>query len=144
MKITTKLFNFRLVVITTLFFMFVLSINFVHAQETYPPLPESLTEGFENGDAGKISAFFRETLSVELMNHSGVFSKPQAEKLFQDFFLKNKVDSFKVLRTGNTGSAENVFTIVDMISCLIHFRVYLVRSNENGKYLIHLLSITKI
>lgn len=144
MKITAIFFRTRLVVIFAMFFIIIRLGNYVNAQETFPLLPESLIEGFKNGDASKIADSFRETLSLELQNQNGVFSKTQSEKLLQEFFLKNKVDNFTVLQSGNTGSAENIFAIGELGCGQNHYRVYLVRSKLNNQYLIHSLSITKI
>ncbi len=144
MNRTVKIFSFQQFVCILILFISILPIEKAKAQENPLTLPESLKTGFEKGDANSIAGFFRETLSLELQNQNGVFSKTQAEKLLQEFFLKNKVDSFTVLQSGNTGSAENIFAIGELVSGQVHYRVYLVRSKLNNQYLIHSLSITKI
>lgn len=144
MKRTVKIFRFQHFICVSIFFISFLSFETVKAQENDLTLPESLINGFEKGDATIVAGFFRESLSLELQNQNGVFSKTQAEKLLQEFFLKNKVESFTVLQNGNTGSAENIFAIGELVSGPIRYRVYLVRSKLNNQYLIHSLSITKI
>lgn len=121
-----------------------LSTSLLSAQELQIDFPASLRVGFEKGDATKIASSFQESLSFELPQQTGIYSKFQAEELLADFFKKNPTDTFVVQRNGKTGSAENVFTIGELVSGQLHFRVYMVRSIINNQYLIHSLSITKI
>jgi len=144
MKTATTIISFHRITQLVFLLVFVLIVNDLHAQETQLTIPDPLKVGFETGDAAAISVYLRESLEVELLNQAGMFSRVQTEKLLHDFFVKNKVDRFTVQRTGNTGSAGNLFTICEIISGQHTFRVYFVRSKINSTYLIHSLSVTKI
>jgi hypothetical protein len=113
-------------------------------QEKLPADIEVIRGLFENGEASHIADFFQSSISLELLSQSGTYNKEQAENILEDFFLKNKVDGFKIQKNGETGSLADVYTIGELVCGSNHFRVYFVRSKEGSKYLIHSLSITAI
>lgn len=141
-KHTIATFNF--VSFLIVFLLWTLVPKQTRAQVSVESIPDKLKSGLEQGNAHEISNFFHESLTFELLNQAGVFSKIQAEKLLLEFFQKNKVDSISIQRNGKTGSADNIFTICELVCGTIHYRVYFVRSKKIEDYLIHSLSITKI
>ncbi|MDO8609382.1 MAG: DUF4783 domain-containing protein, partial [bacterium] len=98
MCINYRVSNIQFFRYLTLFFLIVIFSDFLLSQELQETFPDKLKNGLENGDADEISNFFQESLSFELLNQSGVFSKIQAERLLHEFFQKNKVDSFTIQR----------------------------------------------
>lgn len=129
-------------------FLFCTIICFIsiqaQSQEKLPEMNDSLIEALSKGIAKDLTLHFQESINLELLSQSGVFSKLQSEKMLDDFFLKHKVDLFNLQKDGQTGSSNNLFTIGELVCGSDYFRVYIVRSKVGTKYLIHSLSITAI
>ncbi len=114
------------------------------AQDAAIQLPDNLFHAFVKGSSSDISRYFHESVTLEILNQSGVYNQRQAERLLSEFLTNNKVDQFTIRRSGRTGATENIYTIAEMRSGLNLYRVYLVRSLVKGEYLIYSLSISKI
>ena len=141
---TSKTARFHIVICYIAFYLVFQATAYPQASELSEPMPLALKTGFEKGDAGRISGFFNETLSVELQNQAGIFNKNQVEMMLQEFFLKNPVDNYTVKRSGITGVAGDVYFIGEILSGSVHFRVYLICIKVNNLHNIHSLSITRI
>lgn len=144
MKTNLSVSRFIILVCLVAGFLTFLCPDNLQSQPSQYTFPELLEKGFRKGSAPEIAVFFRESLSVELPNQTGVYSKLQAEKMLHEFFLKNTVDGFTIRRSGNTGSTGNFFTIGELVCGSVRYRVYVVTINIKDKNFIHSLSITKI
>ena len=67
---------------------------------------DDVVDAVRLGDAGKVSAFFDNTVDITLPDKSNSYSKSQAELVLHDFFASNAVKDFKILHKSDNAGAE--------------------------------------
>jgi len=130
----------RLVVFIFLNFLFV---N-LFAQQNKAVFEKDITDGFVKGQASSISAYFSESVQLELGSNRGTYSRQQAAILLESFIGKLNPTGFSVSRSGTAALSEATFLIGELQSDLGKHTVYLLSSTESAKTVIHSLSITPL
>ncbi|MFZ4464549.1 MAG: DUF4783 domain-containing protein [Bacteroidales bacterium] len=138
-----NLSHFYVSVICIFFVSFFFAQNLICQEKLSSDILE-IKSAFEKGNAKLLANSFQQSINLDLLSQSGTYNSDQAENLLNDFFKKYAVESFRIQKSGETGSLTDLFTIGELVCGSDRFRVYFVRSKEGAKYLIHSLSITAI
>ncbi len=67
-----------------------------------PDIRDDVTAAFKAGDAVQLATFLNSTVKITLVDKENVFSKVQAERVLNDFFRKNKTQSFELIYKSNS------------------------------------------
>lgn len=103
---------------------------------------KSLTTAFKKGDARELASHFSNTLSMELPNKSGSYSKDQAQMILRDFFKSFKPDGFTINHKGENRDGSQ-FLIGIMQHGNNQYRVYTIMKKQKEQLLIHHLNIAR-
>ncbi len=103
---------------------------------------KNLTTAFKKGDARQLANHFSNTLSIELPNKSGSYSKDQAQMILRDFFKTHKPDGFTVNHKGENRDGSQ-FLIGIMQHGKDQYRVYAIMKKQKEQLLIHHLNIAR-
>ncbi len=68
---------------------------------------KSLTTAFKKGDARELASHFSNTLSMELPNKSGSYSKDQAQMILRDFLNHSSLTGLPSITKVKTAMAAN-------------------------------------
>jgi hypothetical protein len=104
-------------------------------------IPKEIITCFKTGNASALSGFINSSLELQVLDNENVYSKDQAEQILKKFFNQNKPVDFVVLhQSGKDGAYYAIGTLHTVQG---KYRVYFLIKEQNGKRLIHQLSIKK-
>ena len=66
----------------------------------------AVTKAVIDSDATELVKYFNEKVNLSIPGSDGLFSKEQAEVILENFFAKNKVNSFKINHKGGSGEGS--------------------------------------
>lgn len=94
-NISRNIFSKRTIRLVLITFLFVFNKSLSYSQS----LPDSLffqkiVIALQKADASEISEYVYNKVDITLPNQNGIFSKYQVKLLLEDFFQKNKPDTF--------------------------------------------------
>lgn len=104
-------------------------------------VPVELAEAIGKGDAGKMSAYFHQSLEMSILEHDYETSRTQATRIMENFFKKHAPTHFKVSFEGT--KEQSKYAIGTLTTKDGAFRVNLFFMNKEGARLIYYLSIEK-
>ncbi len=104
-------------------------------------VPGDLAEAFRKGDANKMSAFFHQSLEMNILENDYEASKNQATRIMQNFFMNHPPTEFKVSFEGI--KEQSKYAIGKLSTKDGAFRVNMFFLNKEGNRLIYYLSIEK-
>ena len=91
-----------------------------------------ILDALSEGNVTSLSSYFNDNVELVVGSANDVYSKQQAVGIVNDFFKKNKINSFQVLHKGTKESSA--FSICTMRTATNTFRVYvLVRKSGTGQ-----------
>ncbi|MCB0402006.1 MAG: DUF4783 domain-containing protein [Flavobacteriales bacterium] len=96
-----------------------------------PPISGELTSAIKAGDANKISAFFGESVDLNIPENEGVYSKTQAKLILKTFFLKNQPSDFSVVHNGDSKNNSH-YSIGNLKTNKGMYRVYILYKEQSG------------
>ncbi len=99
-----------------------------------------ITNALAAGNATALSACFNSMIDLGIDGNEDSYSKTQATRILQDFFVKNPVKSYKVTRQGTSNDGSQ-FTIGTLDAGNKNFRVYYLLKKADGHPLIQQLQI---
>ena len=96
---------------------------------------KDITLAFKNGNAFKISAFFKDKIDLTILDESDLLGKLEAEKMIYDFFHEHDPSDFQILHEGESKSGQE-YTIGKLITNNGNFRVSIyVNKTQNSEYI---------
>lgn len=124
--------------LTFVFLLF--STNASTAMVDIEQISSEIEAAFKNSDANALKTKLGNTVEMDVLDDSGLFSKAQAIEILRNFFSKNKASDFKITHSGNSNLGAR-YIVATYKSGANNFRVniYLKKSGED--YLIHEISI---
>jgi len=114
----------------------IFSGNWIYAQEKMAEIIDPVIKTIQEGDAGRLAAYFNVTVELQLPDHENTYSSSQGEMIMKDFFKKYPPDSFSVIQKGTTDTASR-FAICDYLSGIKKYQVYIYLKKEKEEFLIH-------
>lgn len=112
----------------SVFFM-ICSMQIANAQHE---VSADILDALSEGNVTSLSSYFNDNVELVVGSANDVYSKQQAVGIVNDFFKKNKINSFQVLHKGTKESSA--FSICTMRTATNTFRVYvLVRKSGTGQ-----------
>jgi uncharacterized phage-like protein YoqJ len=125
-----------------LLFLLLANTSFSLQAQNLEAVEKSLTTAFVKRDARQLTNHFSNTLSIELPNKSGSYSKEQAQMVLRDFFKTHKPDGFSIIYKGENRDSSQ-FLIGLMQHGSNQYRVYVLMKKQKGQLLIHHLNIAR-
>jgi hypothetical protein len=102
-------------------------------------IPEGIVLAFKAGNSKELSKYFNSNLELVIVDNENVYSKPQAEQIIKDFFMKHIPKNFTILHEG--GKEESRYAIGNLVTNNGIFRVYFLLKHKDNMQLIHQLRI---
>lgn len=114
-------------------FLFILSLLIsVTTNRAYSDVPEGLVTAIKTGNARELAKYFNTTIELVIADKEGIYSKPQAEQILKDFFIKNPLtkDSFRLLH--EVGKESSRYAIGNLYTTKGVYRVsFLIKTVNN-------------
>lgn len=102
-------------------------------------IPRDIAIAFKVGTAKELARFFNENLELAVGEKEDVYSKSQAERIMDKFFVNHSPKSFKFIHQGGKETAQ--YAIGKLVTFNGEFRVYMLLKKKNENPLIHQLRI---
>jgi hypothetical protein len=104
-------------------------------------VPEGIVTAFKSGNAKELAKYFNTTIELVIADKEGIYSKPQAEQILKDFFVKNPLtkDSFRLLH--EVGKESSRYAIGNLYTTKGIYRISFLIKSENNVPLIDQLRI---
>ncbi|MFP4620632.1 MAG: DUF4783 domain-containing protein [Bacteroidales bacterium] len=102
-------------------------------------IPNDIAVAFKVGTAKELAQFFNDNLELAVGEKEDIYSKSQAERIMDDFFVKHPPKTFKFIHKG--GKEEAQYAIGRLQTFEANFRVYMLLKPQNDRLLIHQLRI---
>ena len=94
-----------------------------------------ISMAIQTGNSRELAKMLDKTVEITIVNHESTYSKAQAEMVLENFFEKNKPQSFQIVHKGasNEGSKYGIGKLVTQNGT---FRTYIYAKIVNGVYFI--------
>ena len=102
-------------------------------------IPRDIAIAFKVGTAKELARFFNDNLELAVGEKEDVYSKSQAERIIDNFFVEHPPKNFQFIHQGGKETAQ--YAIGKLVTFKGEFRVYMLLKQKNGKSLIHQLRI---
>ena len=102
-------------------------------------IPNDIAIAFKVGTAKELARFFNDNLELAVGDKEDIYSKSQAERIIDDFFVKHPPKSFEFIHKGGKESAR--YAIGKLVTFKGEFRVYMLLKKTGNQPLIHQLRI---
>jgi hypothetical protein len=119
----------------------ILSVLFLRGGLPFPiqEIPSDIAIAFKVGTAKELARFFNDNLELAVGEKEDIYSKSQAERIMDDFFINHPPKNFTFIHKGGKENAQ--FAIGRLMTFKGNYRVYMLFKPQNGKLLIHQLLI---
>lgn len=107
--------------------------------ETEQEIPSDIAVAFKVGTAKELARFFNDNLELAVGEKEDIYSKSQAERIMDDFFIKHNPKNFKFIHQGGKEDAQ--YAIGRLQTFNGNFRVYMLLKPKADRLLIHQLRI---
>lgn len=101
---------------------------------------ETVISALKAGDAEPITGCLNDLCDLDVPEYRGTYSKAQAGRIITDFFRKHSLSGFKLIRQGQLGDKER-YTLAEMKSGSLAYRIYFVVKEKDGKGVVPLFRI---
>ncbi|MBE0664052.1 MAG: DUF4783 domain-containing protein [Bacteroidales bacterium] len=91
----------------TFFSMLVFVIPTAYSQDE--DVGNTIVRHISNGNSQELSKFFNASIQLTLPDNDGRFSKPQAELIMRNFFIKYPPKSFTISHKGSSSDGSRYF-----------------------------------
>jgi hypothetical protein len=123
-------------IVSQLFFVsLMLGIAVSSSGQKEDEMNKQITSAISGGNAAALSVYFNSMIDLGIAGNEDSYSKTQATRILQDFFLKNTVKTYKVLRQGASTDGSQ-YSIGTMDAGGKNFRVYYLLKKVEGRNLI--------
>ena len=102
-------------------------------------IPNDIAIAFKVGTAKELARFFNENLELAVGDKEDIYSKSQAERIMDNFFVNHPPKSFHFIHKGGKETAQ--YAIGKLVTFNGEYRVYMLLKNTNNRPLIHQLRI---
>ena len=102
-----------------------------------------ISKAMSNGDANALSQYFDEKVEVSILDTENLFNKSEAKKALQNFFTKNKPQSYNQVHDGTSKGAGSKYTIGNLKANNKIYRVYVYMKVAGNNYTIQEISISE-
>ena len=99
-----------------------------------------ITDAMRSGDAGSLSKYMNSMLDLSIPSYDDTYSSQQASRILADFFSKNPVQSFTVLKQTVTGDTLTQL-IGELKSKAKTYQVYILIRKSGDQYRINQIKI---
>ncbi len=125
-------------------FRFLLLFTLVFSNTSLPAysdVPEGIVIAIKSGNAKELAKYFNSTIELVIADKEGIYSKPQAEQVLKDFFIKNPLtkDSFRLLH--EVGKEASRYAIGNLYTTKGVYRISFLIKTVNNVPLIDQLRI---
>lgn len=122
-------------------FLIVLSLMTATTFQAYSDVPEGLVSAIKTGNARELAKYFNTTIELVIGDKEGIYSRPQAEQILKDFFMKNPLtkDSFRLIH--EVGKESSRYAIGNLYTTKGVYRVSFLIKTVNNVPLIDQLRI---
>jgi hypothetical protein len=101
---------------------------------------KGIIESFRSGDANDLSKYMNSMLDLSLPGYDDSYSSQQASRIVAEFFSKNSVQSFTVLKQTETG--ETLTQIIGELKCKAKtYQVSILIRKSGNQYRINQIKI---
>ena len=100
---------------------------------------DNIDIAIRSGDTAVLSKYMNTNVELVILDKDDVYSKAQAQQILQQFFSKNKPESFVILHKGGKDTTQ--YFIGTLKTKDKKFRVYYLLKKKKGKQLIYQLRI---
>jgi len=104
-----------------------------------PDIPSDIAIAFKVGTAKELARYFNDNLELAVGEKEDIYSKSQAERIIDDFFVNHQPKSFQFIHKG--GKEEAQYAIGKLVTFNGEFRVYMLLKKKQNQLLIHQLRI---
>ena len=104
-------------------------------------IPEGISLAFKAGNSVELAKFFNSNIELVVLSNEDLYSKTQAERIIRDFFKNYPPKKFTILHHG--GKEDSKYSIAELVTDNVTFRIYFLLKTRDGKLLIHQLRIEK-
>jgi hypothetical protein len=107
----------------------------------YSDVPDGLVTAIKTGNARELAKYFNSTIELVIGDKEGIYSRPQAEQILKDFFMKNPLtkDSFRLLH--EVGKESSRYAIGNLYTTKGVYRISFLIKTVNNISLIDQLRI---
>jgi len=106
---------------------------------TQQDIPGDIAIAFKVGTAKELARFFNDNLELAVGDKEDIYSKSQAERIIDDFFVDHPPKSFQFIHKGGKEAAQ--YAIGKLVTFNGEYRVYMLLKKKNNRLLIHQLRI---
>jgi hypothetical protein len=99
-----------------------------------------ISSAISNANANELSKYFNSMVDINITGVEDSYSKNQATRILQDFFLKYPVKSYQISKDGVSNDGSK-FSIGKLEAGNKTFRVFYLLKKVSGSYLIHQFQI---
>ena len=122
-------------------FLGLISLTFIFTP-SFGQSTEEITQIIKDGASKDLAQYLHHTVSLNINNASGDYSRKQTEVILRDFFRKSPPRDFTVVHEGE--SAENIWYLIGNYTCQDALLKVLIKGRkENGNMSIYSLDFTK-
>ena len=121
--------------------LILLPLIFATANKAYSNVPDGLVAAIKAGNAKELAKYFNSTIELVIADKEGIYSRPQAEQILKDFFIKNPLtrDSFRLLH--EVGKESSRYAIGNLYTSKGVYRISFLIKTVNNTPLIDQLRI---
>mgnify|MGYP001080647395 CR=1 FL=1 len=102
-------------------------------------IPRDIAIAFKVGTAKELARFFNDNLELAVGDKEDIYSKSQAERIIDNFFVNHPPKSFQFIHKGGKEAAQ--YAIGKLVTFNGDYRVYMLLKKKNNQLLIHQLRI---
>ena len=118
-----------------------MSLSFI-LTPSFAQSTEEIVRIVKEGSSKELSQYLHHTVTLNINNATGDYSKKQAEVILRNFFRKSPSQDFTIVHEGE--SAENIRYLIGNYTCNDgKFKVLIKGREENGIISIYSLEFTK-
>lgn len=133
--ILLKIFSKKVIKVALITFFFVFNKSLGYSQGISDSLFfEKIVVALQKADASGISEYVYNKVDITLPNQNGIFSKYQVKLLLEDFFQKNKPDTF--VFSNRYKKTDEMFIVGNYKTHESQYRVcFLTKTIDNKNYI---------
>jgi hypothetical protein len=102
-------------------------------------IPRDIAIAFKVGTAKELARYFNDNLELAVGDKEDIYSKSQAERIIDNFFVDHPPKSFQFIHKGGKEAAQ--YAIGKLVTFNGEYRVYMLLKKNNNRLLIHQLRI---
>lgn len=102
---------------------------------------ESIASAIRSGNAKELTRYFNTNVDLTILDNEGMYAKPQAEVVLQDFFNKNKPTEFSIKHKSAKPDGAQYYIGTMRTSAGKEYQIYFLLKNGAGGLLVQSFNI---